>query len=212
MNKKHLVMALTLVMAGTLFTVLAQNNFVKMPAVEWMANPVQTIKNMSFSAPNLSAPVHDDHYPTSGTFNDTLSNAVVSQHQDGDTVVVMTAKGELPGTLTLKLQRDASGNAIIGGEWAFNVSYTKVKHIVPETPGGEDHAEFLVQRGSIKGVITGGQTSLNGNNSITDVNSIQLVINGGSLTFHKANSGSGSGQMTNLHDAEISTGSLTLSF
>jgi hypothetical protein len=207
MNKKHLVMALTLVMAGTLLTVLAQNDFVKMPAVEWMANPVQTIKNMSLSAPTLSAPVHDAQYPTSGTFNNILSNAVVSKHQDGDMVVVMTAKGELPGTLTLKLQRDAAGTNVTGGEWAFLVSYTKEVHNEDGT-----HGESLVQRGTVKGTISGGQVTLDGNESISSVNSVQLVLNGGTLTFHKTTTGNGTGQATNILDNATSTGTLNLTF
>lgn len=207
MKKKHLFMALTLVMVGTLFTVLAQNKLVKTPFVGWFMNPFQAMKNASISLP-VAKIMHDgDHYPTSGTFNNTLSNAVVSQHQDGDTVIVMSAKGELPGTLTLKLQRDAAGTTVTGGEWAFLVSYSEEVHNEDGT-----HSESLIQRGTVKGTISDGQVTLDANGSISAVNSVQLVLNGGTLSFHKATAGNGAGQATNILDNATSTGTLNLTF
>jgi hypothetical protein len=229
MKNKHFVMALAIVTVGAFVSALAQNNFINLPGVGWFTNSAQATTNVPLSLPAAqSAPVHDgEHYPTSGTFNSVLGKAVVTQHQDGDTVILMSTENakedhlknkhsggthNLPGTLTLKLTRDASGVNIIGGEWAYNVSYTEVRHIENPEPGGEDHAEFLVQRGTLKGTISGGQVSLDGNGSVSAINSVQLAVNGGSLTFHATKSGSGSGQMSNLLDADTATGTLTLSF
>ncbi len=205
-------MALAIISVGTIISVLAHDNSAKLSNMGWIDYASAVMRQINYSSKSAALVHDDDHYQTSGTFNNTLSNAVVSQHQGGDTIVVMTAKGALPGTLTLKLQRDVTGTAIIGGEWAFNVSYTEVRHVVPKTPDGEDHSEFLVQRGSLKGTITDGHVTIGTDGAITNIDSVQLAINGGSLSFHRTNSGSGSGQVTNLRDAGISTGSLNLTF
>ncbi|MDQ6786686.1 MAG: hypothetical protein M3033_07725 [Acidobacteriota bacterium] len=213
MKKKHFVMALAIITVGAFISVLAQNNFAKLSGAGWFINSAQSAKNapVSRAAANSPAPA-DDNYPTSGIFNDTLKNAQVSQHQDGDAVVVMNAEGDLPGVLTLKFHRDAAGTAVTSGEWAFNISYTEIKHIEPEEAGGDDYSESLVQRGTIKGTIEGGQVTLSGDGSVSAINSIQMAIDGGSLEFQATNSGSGNSQVTNLQDAATSTGNLTLSF
>lgn len=224
MRKKHFIAALAVVTVGAFVSVLAQNSLRNLPGVGWIVNSALAAQSAPVSAP--AAPIfHDPHHPTTGSFNSILKKAQLSQHQDGDMVIVMatgeleehphsgSASGgtnDLPGTLTLKLRRDAAGTTVIGGEWAFNVSYTKVVHIENPEPGGEDHAEFLVQRGTIKGDVVSGQVTLDAAGAVVAVNSVQLAINGGSLTFHNAHHGTGSGQMSNLQDADHSAGTLSL--
>jgi opacity protein-like surface antigen len=221
MKRNYLFMALAVMAVGALVvSVAAQTNLFKLPvaaAASWLSGSAapQTVKinPPAFNAAQPSLRVHDgDHdYPTSGTFNNTLSNAQVSQHQDGGTVVLITAQGELPGTLTLKL--DLNGTAIVGGEWAFNVSYTEVRHIEDPEPGGEDHVENLIQRGMLKGVISGGQVTLGGaNNTVGSINSVQLTVNGGTMSFHQADDGSGAAQASNIQNGALSSGTMTLSF
>lgn len=204
-------MALSVVTVGAFVSVMAQTNFLRLPVAAWFAGSTQahTLK-INPPAFNAARPVihdGDDNYPTSGTFNNTLSLAKISEHQDGDTVLVMSAAGELPGTLTLKLHRDADGITVTGGEWAFNVSYTKE---IDNEDGS--HSESLVQRGTVKGTVSGGQVALDSDGTVSSINSVQLVVNGGTLTFHEADDGGGAGQMTNLQNSDLSGGSITLTF
>lgn len=210
-NKKLLFMALSAVITvGAFMSVLAQNNLIKLPLTGWLAGSTQPASKISAPAFNAAQTLRRDgneNYPTSGTFNNSLSSARISEHQDGDLVVVMSAAGELPGTLTLKLHRDADGVTVTGGEWAFLVSYT-------EDIENEDgtHGEALVQRGTIKGTVSGGQLTLGEGGIVNSVNAVQMVVNGGTLTFQEAQTGTGSGQITNLQNPELSSGNLTLTF
>jgi len=212
MKKKNLALALVLMVTLTIVSTLATGRFDTRPIVAWLIPKTEAKPSAIPVANRLTNLQHDQSdYPTSGTFSDTLGNPQVSVHQDGDTIIVMTARGELPGTLTLKFHKDADGS-ITEGEWAFNVSYTEVQEIEPEVPGGEDHSEFLIQRGTLKGTISGGTAALNGEGSISSISSVQLRVNGGSLEFYSTSSGVGNGQVTNLQDASASSGTLTLSF
>ena len=221
MKRKHLYLALAILLVGAFVSVAAQTNFLKFPVAAWFSgsSPQAQIIKINPPAFNAAQPaaamIHDNepHYPTSGTFNNSLSGAQISEHQDGDLVVVMSAAGELPGTLTLKLHRENGGTTISGGEWAFLVSYTEEVHNENPEPGEPDHYENLVQRGTLKGTIDGGQVTLDAaDGSVSTINSIQLIVNGGTLTFHEADEGSGAGQISNLRDNALSTGNLTLSF
>lgn len=199
--------ALAAITATAGVSVLAQNSFARLPGAQWLMASMSSLNSVSIVA--ASAPVvHDgDHYPTSGTFIDTLTNAQVSQHQDGDTVVVMSATGELPGTLTVKLTRDGTGTTITGGEWAFNVAYTKE---VDNEDG--THSEVLVQRGTLKGTIAGGQAVLGSDGAVSSVTNLQLVVDGGTLTFHARSTGSGVSNQADLNSPADATGGLTLTF
>lgn len=179
--------------------------------IGWLTQSSETKITVPDASPSINSAAVDA-YPISGTFTNTLENPRVTLHQDGDTVVVMAGTGELPGTLTLKINRIPGGTVIAGGEFAFNVSYTEERPVPDPRPGQGDHEDFLVQRGTIKGTITGGQVTLTGKNTISSIDSIQLEVNGGSMTFSDAKKGNGSGRAMNILDNGLSTGVLTLTF
>ena len=143
-----------------------------------------------------------------GTFSNTLDSPQVSEHQDGDLIVVMAAQGDLPGSLTVKLHQAADG-AVVAGEWAFNVNYTDEIHVPNPEPGQEDHIDMLVQRGTLKGVVTSGQV-VSADGVPFGIDALQLSINGGSLEFGSIQAGTANASVTNLNGA--GSGTLTLSF
>jgi hypothetical protein len=147
----------------------------------------------------------------SGDYNVGLSAATVSADEHDRLIVVMDAKGDLPGALTLRLERDASGSTVTGGEWALVVAYTEEIQLSPGEGDG-DAGESLVQKGTLKGTISGGQITLNADGSPASVNSLQLAVSGGSMSYDAVTDGSGSAHEENLQDASASSGALTLSF
>ncbi|MBV9241358.1 MAG: hypothetical protein JO314_05045 [Acidobacteria bacterium] len=204
---RHVLVAALLLVAATLVTVLAQTGLLPLLGSE-RANAAAATMQVSQIVRSRSAVVSN----TAQTYNDTLSGAQVSRHQDGDTIIVLNADGDLRGTLTLKVHRDEAGSQIVGGECAFDVSYTQVTQISDPPPGGEDHSEALIQRGMLKGVVSGGQVTLSDNGQVTAIDSIQLTINGGTIEFENVTGGSATAQVTNLVDAANAAGSLTLNF
>jgi hypothetical protein len=147
----------------------------------------------------------------SGDYNVSLSGATVSADELDRLIVVMDAKGDLPGALTLRLERDASGSTVTGGEWALVVAYTEEIQLSPGEGDG-DAGESLVQKGTLKGTISGGLLTLNADGSLASVNSLQLTVSGGSMSYDAVADGSGSAHEENLQDAPASSGSLALSF
>lgn len=205
MKKKYLIIGLVAITAGACISVLADNTLNNHSAFKWLSGGSTVFaKNSSSKA---SAPKVNDDPATTGTFVDTLANAQVSEHQDGDTIVVMSATGDLPGTLTVKVHRDASGTTITGGEWAFNVSYT-------EEIANEDgsHSETFIQRGTLKGTIASGQAVAGPDGSVSSIANLQLLVDGGTLTFGQTTSGSGLSQQSDLNTPANATGGLTLTF
>jgi hypothetical protein len=208
MNKKFFALTLCLITAGACVSVLAHNDLMPSDSLRWLTGSNVQAAKLNAMPPASHSMAGDN--PTSGTFADTLNNAQVSEHQDGDLIVVISAVGDLPGTLTLKVHR--TGTTITGGEWAFNVAYTEETQIPNPPPGEPDHTEALIQRGSLKGTITGGQVSLNGDGTVSAIDSVQLSINGATMEFEATNSGTADGHIVSLQDAANSTGEITLSF
>ena len=148
------------------------------------------------------------------TYAITLSQAEVTTDQAGRTVVSMVARGDLPGILTVALQTGPDG-AVLGGEWALNVSYTSVTHADGEvTVGGteergetEVHQEALVQRGVLKGDVGAG-----GSLSGSSLTGGWVVLSSGTLEFATVTNGSGTLTLSSLSDRDASTGALTFIF
>jgi hypothetical protein len=156
---------------------------------------------------------------TAATHHITLRNAQVSQEPPNRIVLNTRAGGDLPGALTLVIDRNSADNSITGGEWALVVSY------IEDVPGGahsnssghSDHAEeadgeLLIQKGTLKGSITGGAVTLNADGMVTSVNSVQLNVESGTLTFNNVSGGTGMAHETNLQDFSTSSGTLSLKF
>ena len=145
------------------------------------------------------------------TYNVSLSHAEISVDDSGRTVVTMMAAGDLRGALTVRLERAADG-AIAGGEWAFTVSYTEIAASVPPPDGGEDDpGEMLVQKGVLKGTVTGGQVGP-ADGGLETLIGVRVALTGGTLAYDAITSGSGSIDGSNMADRDASSGSFTLTF
>jgi len=139
--------------------------------------------------------------------NLSLSNAVQSVDVQGRHVIVMDVKGDLPGSLTLRVTTDASG-AVKAGEWALNVSYVEFGPIAPDG----DHEESLIQRGVLKGHVTSGSALLDGNGVLVGLSGIQLAVDGATHEFSAVKAGGGSIVASELNATAKSNGSVALTF
>ena len=168
----------------------------------------------SFLFNSVKAPVRTLLRPAQTTSHAVmLSTAQVSMLDGNRVVVLMDAKGDLPGSLTLTLERDSTGTTVIGGSWALIVSYVELTPLgYPDADGGEAESERLVEIGTLSGTITDGALTLDQNGRVVSVDSVQLAINQGSVTYDGINEGTGSAQETNLQDVTSSTGTLILNF
>ncbi len=146
---------------------------------------------------------------TSTTHNLTLSNVVETINADGRHVLVAHVAGDLPGILTLALVIGPNG-IVTGGEWALDVSY--IRFGPPDADGDGDPSESLVQRGVIKGAITGGSAVLNPRGSATDLSGIQLHITGATVEFAAINKGTGSVLGSSMNQQAASSGLLAITF
>lgn len=123
----------------------------------------------------------------------------------GDSVISLTATGELKGVVTLKLQRAADGT--LKGDWAFTVAHvdnsdpaTGVEpppHHDHEQGDGEHdhpHRDFvtMVHRGALAGAVSGATLTFDSSGTLAEL-SATLTIAQGSLEFAGA---TGSGQAT----------------
>src|SRR5437660_5591180 len=70
-----------------------------------------------------------------GIYNVSLSHAQISPTDNNQIIVVMDAKGDLPGALTLKVARNGADSTITGGEWALVVAYTELLPNQPSEDG-----------------------------------------------------------------------------
>lgn len=197
-NRFALALGITAI-AGLLLSAFALNPRTK-AALSKLAGAKRTLTGRSFRARPAARTDAAAH-------NVALAHARVSSEKN-DIIVVMDATGDLPGALTLKLNCD--GARVTGGEWALVVAYTELLFDQPTEDG--DPGEALVQKGTLKGTITSAQITLGPTGSITGIDSLQLLVNGGSLTFESVTEGSGFVQSANLQDTHISSGSLNLNF
>ena len=143
-----------------------------------------------------------------------LSGPRVSAVDAARTVVTFEAKGDIRGLLTLTL---VPGSTPLTGEWALVSRY--VTDMVGTSDDGAangdgdevEHAERLafVERGSIRGGVTGGTLGFDGNGQLDSIEGLQLRIAGGNLQFQGA-SGSGSGSAANMQDVIYGTGTVVL--
>ncbi len=147
--------------------------------------------------------------------NVALRGARVSVVSPTRVVVSMEAQGDLRGELTLTLDA-ADGH--LAGEWALVVRYLQDVDAngLPAIPdfdetNGEPKEHFvLVDKGTLSGAVTGGVLTLQ-DGTVTGVESIDLSVSSGSLTFDGV-SGSAVGAASDLQDILASSGSLALTF
>lgn len=144
------------------------------------------------------------HQPSGVPRTADLSAPRVDITESGQTVISLTASGELKGVVTLQLHRAADGS--LSGEWAFTVAH--VDNTDPATglepEEGHEHAEdghehgphrdhvTMVHRGALAGTITGANLSFDSAGALSSF-SASLTIAQGSSEFDGA---TGSGQAT----------------
>lgn len=156
---------------------------------------------------NSAGPLRAQSKPTS--HNLSLSNVSETLDTNGRRVFVAKVSGDLSGVLTLALVVGPNG-AVSGGEWALNVSYVLLGPA--DTDGDGDPVESLVQRGVIKGSVSGGSASVVANGLASDINGIRLNISGATVEFASITTGTGSVLGSNMNQQVVSNGYLTLTF
>ena len=154
-----------------------------------------------------AGPLRAQSNPTS--HNLTLSDVTETLDTNGRRVFVAKVRGDLSGVLTLALMVGPNG-VVSGGEWALNVSYILLGP--PSTDGDGDPIESLVQRGVIKGSVSGGSASVVGSGLASDLNGIRLNISGATVEFASITTGTGSVLGSNMNQQAVSNGYLTLTF
>lgn len=147
------------------------------------------------------------HAQSPTTHDLTLASSNETTDSQGRLVLVWNVKGDLPGTLTLRMTMSATG-AITGGDWALDVSYIEFG---PLSSDG-DHEESLIQRGVLKGSIAGGAAVLNSTGTAVNLSGVQLVVTGATQQFSSVRSGSGSIVGSQLDNSANSNGLLALTF
>ena len=136
-----------------------------------------------------------------------LSNASESVDAQGRFVLVANVAGDLPGVLTLAMSVGPDGR-VSGGEWALSVISNTV---TGTSPDGATNTENVPQ-GTLKGSVTGGFTGVGSDGLLTDLNGVQIAINGATQQFATVTSGTGSASGNHMNDQSASNGTLTLSF
>jgi len=87
--------------------------------MQGMRGPVLRVGVVVCAALAVTAGAHEGPPRVSSTL---LSHPRVSELPDGRVVISMAARGDLPGQLTLTLERAADPGTISGGEWALVVT------------------------------------------------------------------------------------------
>jgi hypothetical protein len=143
--------------------------------------------------------------PTGVPHSADLSAPRVDVIAGGETIISLTATGELKGIVTLKLRRTANGT--LTGDWAFTVAHvdnsdpaTGVEppsHPQHEHGDGEHehaHRDFvtMVHRGALAGTVSDAQLTFDSEGALAEL-SATLTIAQGSSEFAGA---TGTGQAT----------------
>ena len=202
MNNKRLVFAISLTaLAGLGWTTIARPNHSSfLSGFPSIKNSVRAFKSLSETS---TAAVH------SGS----LSRARVSYVANNRVVITMDAVGDLPGALTLMLDRDGSGRAVVGGNWALVVA--EIPPADNHQDNGNDHggpSDQPIQKGTLSGTVSSGSISFSAEGKLASIDTLQLHLNLGSQTFKDVSTGSGSVQVVNVENYPLSSGSISLSF
>lgn len=184
------------------YTIGAPLHYTLSKRAAWLASVlVLTISALS--------PLFATAQAATSTHSLTLGNSVESVDADGRRVFVTTVTGDLPGVLTLALVVNADGT-VTGGEWALNVSY--IQFGPPDADGDGDPSESLVQRGVIKGAVSGGSAVLGAKSLASVLSGIRLDVTGATLEFAAIKAGNGTVMGNNMDQQAASSGLLSLTF
>jgi hypothetical protein len=150
-----------------------------------------------------------------------LTDARVSTLASGRIVVSMEAGGDLPGLMTITLDKDAGGAYV--GQWALVVAFVEdlnpdgtVATTRPEVNEDplihEQHHDRMraVRRGTLSGAVVSATLRLREDGGIAGVDFAQLSLGRGSLTFVGV---TGNGVLTTIvTDGAVAGNSLSLTF
>ena len=137
-------------------------------------------------------------FVSTASYTNTVSGSQTASAESGTIAFNLTATGDLPGMLNVKLNHE--GGNVTGGSWTLTV-----------LPANADATSS--ESGRITGTFSGGTITLDSNGIATAAGSIQLSVQSGTGQFESVTSGSGSLSLS--ADAENSTklgGPLTLNF
>jgi hypothetical protein len=151
-----------------------------------------------------------------------LSGARVSMLDKGRIVASFEARGDVRGMVTVTLDRDAKG--ALAGEWVLVSRYVRDLNADGQVddrmaaeraalPGAELHGlhkEYIdiFEGGTLRGSVTGGSLAFDVDGALVGIESLQLAIDGGNLSFAGAR-GTASLSASGLRD-ENGTGTLRL--
>ncbi len=188
-----------------------------------MSTRTQALLTSGIAALSLAlAPANRDPVQAAGGFEVALSGARVDMIGKDRIVASFDATGDIRGLFTATIDRDDKG--ALSGEWVLVSRY--MQDLTPEgevdelasdrraaLPGEElhrRHVEYMDIRegGTLRGSITGGSLSFDVDGRLRTIESLQVSIVGGNLTFNGM-TGSGSLMGTNLH-SERGIGTLRL--
>ena len=221
MKKKHLIMALAIIGIGTFLSVFAQN-IVRLPNFPLFGKSVQTANtNLAIVSPAVKTAGYED---TATTYNGSLKLAQVSKLNDNKTVITMVAAGDLRGVLSLHLDTNPINGNITNGEWNLLVAYSEdvdTTHseghenesgVRPDHDEPHSEGERFIDRGVIRGTISGGSLQVDQNGVVTGLDSVQLLFVSGSMEFSGLQQGAGTLSAANVDKEKLSSGSLMLNF
>jgi len=204
MHIKHLVSTVSLTaLAGLGWTIIARPNHSP------FLSPLTSIKNAVRVFKTSTG------RSTATVLSGSLSRARVSYVENNRVVITMDAVGDLPGALTLMIDRDGSGRAIIGGDWALVVAEIPPPDNHQDNGNDPDHggpSDQPIQKGTLSGSLSAGSISFSADGKLASVDAVQLNLNLGSQTFKNVSSGNGTVQVVNVEDYPLSSGSISLSF
>lgn len=132
------------------------------------------------------------------TYNNTVSGAQTASPESEGAALNLTATGDLPGMVNVKLQHE--GGNVTGGTWTMTV--------LPPNADATSNSN-----GTLAGSVSGGTLTLDANGIITAVNSVQLTLQSGTGQYETTTSGNGTLSLS--ADPENSTklgGPLVLNF
>ncbi len=133
------------------------------------------------------------------TYNDTVSAVrTASADGPGSVTFLLQATGDLHGMGKLTLRRE--GDKVTGGTWSLTV-----------LPADADASSS--EKGRLSGTVAGGSITLDGEDTLTGVSSLQLIVESGTGQHASVSGGSGTLSLSpDIENPPKLKGSLSLSF
>ena len=135
---------------------------------------------------------------SAATYNDTLSGSQTAAPESEGIAVNLTAAGDLPGMIKLRLVRSETN--VTGGAWSMTI-----------LPANADASSN--ERGTLNGTVSGGTLTLNENGTLASASAVQITIQSGAGEFASVTSGTATIDVTaNAENPSQLNGTLVLNF